>query len=252
MARMLAACIIAGVCLQGTGCALYKSAFRNICHEHKRKSDEYFAKRRDRAVAKKVWAEIRDSSPDCTYSVDYADGFKEGFVDFVRYGSPDVPRPLPPRKYWRNRYQTPQGLQAMEDWFAGFDHGMAAAHDGGYRSFVVIPTQVPELGRVADQYRVSVPPAPGSADNPVPPDDLPEEQVLPLEGVDELLEESTPGPSGATFVLPNRSESAPAISELAKPTPPTDSASGFLDNAKVLPSMSIRNSVEPKNEEGAP
>src|SRR5207253_39443 len=50
------------------------------------------------------------------------------------------PPPLPPACYRAVRYQTPEGYRAIEDWFGGFRHGVAAAREGGYRDYVTGPS----------------------------------------------------------------------------------------------------------------
>src|SRR5256885_13183468 len=36
------------------------------------------------------------------------------------------PPPLPPRSYWKTQYESPEGREAVRDWFAGFRFGVAA------------------------------------------------------------------------------------------------------------------------------
>ena len=54
-----------------------------------------------------------------------------------------VCRTLPPERYHRKRYATPEGCKAVEDWYAGFRHGAATAMASGLRSVQVIPVQCP-------------------------------------------------------------------------------------------------------------
>jgi hypothetical protein len=77
------------------------------------------------------------------YSRDYARGFLKGFEDYVYAGGNGLPPPVPPPRYWGIYYQTPEGHQAIEDWFAGFRHGTEAARDSGYREQVLVPLSRP-------------------------------------------------------------------------------------------------------------
>ena len=73
------------------------------------------------------------------FSVDYQLGFIDGFVDFLEAGGTGNPSPLPPRRYWKAKYQNPVGYQCTQDWFLGFQHGARAAQSSNYRLFVTVP-----------------------------------------------------------------------------------------------------------------
>ena len=60
----------------------------------------------------------------------------------VDFGGCGEPPPVPPRRYWKNAYQTPQGHQAIQDWFAGFRNGASDAEASGWRHFATVPSSV--------------------------------------------------------------------------------------------------------------
>lgn len=93
-------------------------------------------------LATDAWKEIVDSQPGDSYSPDYACGFKDGFADYLDAGGTGEPPALPPRRYWHCSYRTPDGHQAIDDWFAGFRYGAACAKESGLRHFAVIPSSV--------------------------------------------------------------------------------------------------------------
>ena len=68
--------------------------------------------------------------------------------------------PVPPHRYRRKDYMTPQGYQAIEEWFMGFRHGSSTALASGLRQLVVIPVADPPVvfGRTGNPT-----PAPGQA-----------------------------------------------------------------------------------------
>src|SRR5205807_2557372 len=74
------------------------------------------------------------------HSEDYAQGFKDGYAEYLYRGGDGEPPLLPPKRYRHVRYQTPQGYMAAEDWFAGYRHGAAVAHHTGARRWITGPT----------------------------------------------------------------------------------------------------------------
>jgi hypothetical protein len=99
---------------------------------------------RFKALAEVAWNNIREADPERCYSEDYADGFICGYVDFLDADGNGEPPAAPPRRYLAPRYhQTPAGLQAIDDWFAGFRHGAATARESGQRQLIVLPLALP-------------------------------------------------------------------------------------------------------------
>ncbi len=94
-------------------------------------------------------------------------GFKAGFAAHLFDGS-TAPPPVPPAHYRHFSYQTPDGYLAIEQWFAGYRHGVDAAVATGYRRFVTGPSAL-QHGPVIP-YGPPMPPiVHGSAPNPPPP-----------------------------------------------------------------------------------
>ncbi len=102
-----------------------------------------FTRLRNRALAKQVWGEIAAESPE-PFSEHYSQGFVSGFADYLyRGGSGDAP-PIPPRSYWHMGYQSPEGKQAIQDWYDGFRHGSQECQASGYRQLAVVPSSRPD------------------------------------------------------------------------------------------------------------
>ncbi len=161
-----------GVCTVSPGCSLFVTAARDLTYEAKLRVQECFEDRRNVRLAKDAYSHLRPGKCD---SHDYASGFKTGFADFLRAGGTGQPPPLPPRHYWGYLYQSPEGHKAIEQWYAGFRDGAAAAQASGLRQFMVVPTQTVLLPPMP-------PPLPGTP--PVPPvaapgDDLPAPRPVP-------------------------------------------------------------------------
>jgi hypothetical protein len=140
------AVVIVGVCLAVQGCGPITYATRTLVIEpvhYCLTADNLLETHRNYQLAESSWKAIVHAEPGVSYSADYAAGFKDGFADYLYAGGTGEPPPLPPRHYWKFRYETPQGHQAIEDWFAGFRHGAAVAQQSGYREWVLLPAAVP-------------------------------------------------------------------------------------------------------------
>jgi hypothetical protein len=131
-----------GLCLLSSGCGPITLAARTLVLEPIHDwavADAVLEHHRDYHLAEESWDAIAQADPEHTYSPDFIHGFKDGFADYVYAGGSGEP-PLPPRYYWKVRYETPQGHQAIADWFAGFRLGAELARESGYREWVVIPS----------------------------------------------------------------------------------------------------------------
>src|SRR4051812_46935915 len=131
--RLIFACCVVAACAISGGCQLAVNGTRTVCAEIMRKVDDKREIKRNLELAEAAWVECAGNGD--AYSVDYADGFKEGFVDYLYAGGSGEPPLLPPKKYQTFRYENPQGAQAMRDWFAGFRRGAAAGAASGYRNY---------------------------------------------------------------------------------------------------------------------
>jgi len=125
----------------GSDLEITRYASRNIFEAPIDARDDCLERARYRHVAEKYWQEACKHTPQA-YTVDYHRGFVEGFADYV-YAGPGAPPAVPPWPYRRAVYETPEGVRAVEDWFAGFRHGTQAAQASGLRNLVVVPTQLP-------------------------------------------------------------------------------------------------------------
>jgi hypothetical protein len=140
-----ALCII-GLCTLMTGCQLGTNAICNLTYEAKLATGECQEKCRYQKLAKSHWEAIRQDEPPCTFSKDYAEGFKEGFTDYLLFGGSGQAPYVPPKRYWGVRFRTPDGARAIDEWFAGFRHGAHVAQQTGYRQWATVPSAAGQLG----------------------------------------------------------------------------------------------------------
>ena len=140
--------LIMAFCVVSPGCRLFDVAWQTTVVEpihYSRNACERISRRRFLGLAEQsleqAKANVRAESDeyDCEpFSIDYQQGFIDGFVMYLEAGGTAV-QPLPPRRYWKVKYQNPVGLQRISEWNEGYRHGRAAAEASNYRSFVEIP-----------------------------------------------------------------------------------------------------------------
>jgi hypothetical protein len=172
-------CIL-GVSALVAGCSPIANGVRTMIIEplqYCTTGDEILSRMRTRRLAEAAWDEIVKANPEPNQSADHADGFKDGFADYLFEGGTGAPPPLPPRHYWKEKYRTTEGHQAIQDWYAGYHHGAAAAQESGLRQVVVIPTCAPLLST--------------SSTPAVPPPSAPAELLPPARELDGAVR--TPG-----------------------------------------------------------
>lgn len=140
---------LCALCLLNSGCTL--------CHNLSQTAvvqpiqywsywDEMLERHRFRKIAEleleraRSMARAESDNYSCPpFSIDHERGFVDGFVDFLVYGGTGNPPPLPPRRYWWSDCQKLDGCNAIQDWFRGFEHGVAVAQASGYRDCVTVP-----------------------------------------------------------------------------------------------------------------
>jgi hypothetical protein len=128
------------MCMATAGCQLANNGVHNLAYEAKLAAGDVAEHCRYQKLAATHWSKVEKCESGKHFSHDYAKGFKDGFVDFVEFGGTGQPPDLPPRHYWGPHYRTPEGYQAIEDWYAGFRHGAAAGQASGQRQFATVPS----------------------------------------------------------------------------------------------------------------
>jgi hypothetical protein len=154
-------------------------------------ADNLLTSARDRILAGSAWREYRRSNPEVDVSAHFECGFRKGFVDHLDAGAVEPPV-VPPRKYWKVIYETPEGHEAINDWFTGYRFGVAAAKQSGFRQLVTIPLSVPPEQLAPGQS------APGRYESPPPTEPEPEAEAGPelMPASTLVLPESPPSSEG--------------------------------------------------------
>jgi hypothetical protein len=93
---------------------------------------------RNQILAQKGWNEWSWCYDELDYPFHFAKGFKAGYRDILSGGNGCQPT-LPPRCYWKPKFQSPEGRCKTNAWFDGFSHGALAAQQDGFGNLNEIP-----------------------------------------------------------------------------------------------------------------
>jgi hypothetical protein len=158
------------LCTLTTGCQLASNAIHNVCYETRLNTAEVQERCDYEKLAKASWETVRTTEACAEWSKDHEDGFIDGFVDYLQFGGPGQPPYVPPKRYWGPKYHTPDGYLAIEEWFAGFRHGVTAAEQSGYRQWAKVPsahmTEAPPLPPAGPVDLGPAMPAPAASHGP--------------------------------------------------------------------------------------
>jgi hypothetical protein len=171
--RRIVLLVVGILCVASVGCgSFWQNTTRNLTEAPVWGIDEYRINSRNHRLAREAWTEICQASPEHAFSPDYADGFIEGYADYLESGGTGQPPAVPPFRYRLSRYQTPEGIRAIEDWYAGFRHGASSARASGLREQFVLPLSAPPINAIENK-----PVAPASV-APATPNELPPPRPL--------------------------------------------------------------------------
>ncbi len=138
------ALLLAGCAAPFSGCLLAEHTARNLFNEPTELLDNKKLSRQLRHESKAAWSEVCQQSPKRTFTVDFADGFTAGFVDYLESGGTAQPPAAPPVKYRRSRYMNVEGHARIQDYFCGFKYGCDVAAASGQRELITVPILLPE------------------------------------------------------------------------------------------------------------
>jgi hypothetical protein len=154
------------------GCGtMWTDIVRNATEAPVQGVDDCYSKSRDRWLAREAWRRVEASHRDSVYSPDFADGFQDGFAEYLYEGGNGQPPAVPPFRYRLSRYQTPEGQQAILEWYDGYREGAAAGRASGLREVMVIPLAEPPINAVPDRPTSQ---AARRGDGAAPPEPAPE------------------------------------------------------------------------------
>jgi hypothetical protein len=154
-------------------------AARNLTQQPINRCDQRNFVKYVRQRADEAWAAICRESGNA-YSIHYAEGFREGFIDYVEAGGSGEPPYLPPLRYRLTKARSPEGIAAVEDWYSGFRHGASIARGSGLRELNYIPLPGPPIPNDVRAPEPLTPTVPAQLMQQPQPDGLPPPRPVEL------------------------------------------------------------------------
>jgi hypothetical protein len=185
--------LLGGIGLACQGCGPLAHVGRTLIVEptlYPRRLDDHVDRSRNKQLSEEAWMAFLEAHGPTIYSEDFELGFKEGYQDYLYSGGSGAPPPVPPRYYWRAEFESQEGHQAIQNWFAGFHEGAMLAKRSGLREVVTLtsslrrplpppppPVPLPEPPTPSSEVLPRPRPVPPGEVPPLPP--APEQEVLP-------------------------------------------------------------------------
>jgi hypothetical protein len=141
--RIARLALAVGLVAAQAGCNMYLNFARNLINEPAQTLDNVEVQHRAKKYAVDAWRDFQKHYPGQEFSDDYAQGYKDGFADFLVHGYTNQVPAEPPVRFRRNRNFNPEGRQGAEEYFAAFAEGSEAARASGLRNYLVVPVVVP-------------------------------------------------------------------------------------------------------------
>ena len=138
------AILLAATALPLAGCHLAQTAAHNLVNEPIEYLDQRKVTKQLREDAAVALAELEMRRGKGACAGDFADGFIDGYADYLERGGNAVPPAVPPLRYRRGKYLNPDGHARIHDYFAGFQAGADVAAQSGKRQFLTVPVLIPE------------------------------------------------------------------------------------------------------------
>ena len=132
------------LCVVQPGCSFFYYGAKNLVEAPLDARDEQLMRCRFNQMADDAWRQTVVDDPSLAEAYHYGAGFRRGFADYLEANGTGQPPGTPPWEYRSAAFETPRGQRDIEDWYAGFRSGAAAARAGGYRdAAVVLPLALP-------------------------------------------------------------------------------------------------------------
>ena len=212
-----------------TGCNLAYYAGHNLVNEPVERLDEHKLTSRLKAESRTVWRDICRQFSGRTFTPEFADGFTDGYADHLENGGTPSPPAVPPLRYRRANYLTPQGHPLIRDYMIGFQYGAEVASATGKRQFLTVPILLPENQAQEPPLNVSRYPTPPETSTDVPGSVKPATPIPTPKAVD-------PGNSG-TIPSPKPPDSGTNGKPDPKPINPADPSAIPRDNPRPVPGI---------------
>lgn len=124
--------LLVALSLVCSGCSLTQGVTNYLAYNDN--CNDFVMGWRNSVWATQAWSEQKQYVAHHPELRAYGDGFRDGY-EAVASGGNGCPPPLPPRKYWTWKYQTPEGQCKVAAWFEGYTHGAVSAEEDGAGNF---------------------------------------------------------------------------------------------------------------------
>lgn len=241
--------LLIGPCLPLVGCNQFQLAGHNLANETISFGDERKFDHRLESEARCVWQDVCRQYPARTFTPEFADGFTDGYVDYLDVGGTPQPPAIPPLRYRRSSYLSPHGRSLVNDYLVGFQYGVEVAVATGKREFLTVPVllgEVPPSGplnvtRLPAPPEASLDPVSSPTNGAVPPVGVPIAPAVPVAPA--IMGPPTPPPSvepvpvpmvpRTPMPVPPRTPTPSVPSPAPVPPPPGDSSEGQVPPSKI-------------------
>jgi hypothetical protein len=120
--------LLLGILCTSSGCIAVDSV-KDYCRYNDNTND-FVMGWRNSVWARQAWHAQKELFVDHPQFHAFGEGFRDGYIS-VASGGNGCPPPVPPRRYWNWRYQTPEGQAQVAAWWEGFPYGARAADVDG-------------------------------------------------------------------------------------------------------------------------
>lgn len=166
-----------------SGCAIFQGVRDYV--EYNDTMNDFVLGYRNSVWARQAWHERKWQHVGEPQFYSFGEGFRDGYAS-VASGGNGCPPPLPPRKYWSWKYQSPEGQAKVAAWFSGYPFGAKAAEEDGAGLFQQIQVSYPIERQYSPEFNYSM----GLPDPPA--ENIPAEKVPVPAPVDGLSDPGLP------------------------------------------------------------
>jgi hypothetical protein len=193
-----------------SGGCIATEAIKDYCR-YNDNSNDFVMGWRNSVWAREAWHSQKSKYAGHPQFHAFGEGFRDGYIA-VASGGNGCPPPVPPRKYWNWRYQTPEGQAQVAAWWEGYPYGAKAADEDGAGLYQQIQVSHPIQVQYSPEFLnpANTTPAPAGG-NPLPG---------PAPNRGPVLEQVFPIPQGGLEGLPELAP--PAADGGASSHPPSD------------------------------
>jgi hypothetical protein len=173
------------------GCTLIARSVYNINYDKEMRADLAEKSAEHRKLAQQAWLEYWSTCNELTPDAGMAEGFVDGFADYLDAGGSAEPPAVPPNQFRFGAGTSPAGRLTASRYAEGFTAGAHAARASGLRETSLVPVFLPIA--TPDALTEGSPPPPAKLPEALPtPRPLPSKPAEPAPVGRQRLSEPMP------------------------------------------------------------